>query len=521
MESIENKRGTSCFWIVTSIFAAAKLTLHFLTNTNYELLRDEMLFFNMGEHLNTGYATVPPATGFLAFIINEIFGFSVFGIRFFPALMGAASLWIIAIFVRELGGGLTALIIACTSYLLAPGFLLTGTLFTPNSLEGLIWPLIMLLVFRMAKYGRPTLWIPIGILSGIGFLNKYSIIFLAFGFLVALTTTGKWRLILSKYLITGIFTGMIIILPNLVWQYNHGWPVLIHMTELKSSQLDLTGFAGFPLSLFAFTQGSTFIWLTGLLVLLLVRREREYLYMGVASAAVLLLLFLLKGKGYYALVVLPFLLAFGSYSIEKYLNRSMKTMTWLLLSITVLMSLLALPSGLPVLSYEQYHQYVRRTKHFVYHPLLVWDNGTKHDFSQAWADMTGWKDLAGLVAEAYNRLPDEEKMNCTIFGEKNYGYAGAVWFYGREYNLPEAVTFHESYTFWAPDSIPDGPVIYIYHDANDMNDLFADVSEVGMVDDEYFREKGLKVFLCKSPVRDVGEIYRNLARAEKKRFSRK
>jgi hypothetical protein len=56
---------------------AAKLLIHFLTNTRYELLRDEMLFFNMGEHLSTGYATVPPVTGFLAFLINKIFGFSV------------------------------------------------------------------------------------------------------------------------------------------------------------------------------------------------------------------------------------------------------------------------------------------------------------------------------------------------------------------------------------------------------------------------------------------------------------
>jgi len=112
----------SRYWRVTILFVVAKLLIHFLTNTRYELLRDEMLFFNMGEHLSAGYATVPPVTGFLAFIMNKIFGFSVFGIRFFPALMGVVSVYIIATIVRELGGGITALCIAASSYLFATGF---------------------------------------------------------------------------------------------------------------------------------------------------------------------------------------------------------------------------------------------------------------------------------------------------------------------------------------------------------------------------------------------------------------
>lgn len=77
MKEISRNFTVSRYWIVAILFMAAKLLIHFLTNTRYELLRDEMLFFNMGEHLSTGYATVPPVTGFLAFLINKIFGFSV------------------------------------------------------------------------------------------------------------------------------------------------------------------------------------------------------------------------------------------------------------------------------------------------------------------------------------------------------------------------------------------------------------------------------------------------------------
>jgi hypothetical protein len=521
MRTCKRTFAISNYWLITILFVSLKLTLHFLTNMRYELLRDEMLFFNMGEHLSAGYATVPPVTGILAFLINKIFGFSVFGIRLLPALMGAACIYIISVIVRGLGGGITAMVIAVSGYMLAPGFLLVGTLFTPNSFEELLWLLITWSVFRMVKTGNTRYWLLTGVLTGLSFLNKYSVVFLAVGIFIGLIFSNKRKLIFSKYFLLAVLAGLIIITPNIVWQYQHGWPVKIHMSELKSSQLDLMSYSGFLVSFYSFCQGTVLIWMTGLIALLFKSKENEYRYLGVASLAVLIMLFMLKGKGYYALAIIPFLLAFGGYVIEKYLTGSFLTVRYILVSISVLYSIAVLPSGLPLLSFENYSRYVGRTRHFICHPLHLWDNGTQHNFSQAYADMTGWKELAGYVAEAYNSLESAERKNCTIFCEKSYGYAGAVYFYGREYNLPAPVTFHESYVFWAPDSIPAGPVIYIYRDINDLDKLFGDIKEVGSVNNIYFRENGLKVFLCKSPVSNICEIYRQEAKEEKGRFSRK
>jgi hypothetical protein len=510
----------SRYWIVTILFVAAKLLFHFLTNTRYELLRDEMLYFNMGEHLSAGYATVPPLTGFLALFMNKIFGFSVFGIRFFPAIMGAVSVYIIASIVKELGGGIIALCIAASSYLLAPCFLLVGTLFTPNAAEELLWLLATRNIFRMVRSGNPRLWISTGIIIGIGFLNKYSILFLVAGFLVAFLFTGNRKLLASKYFLLSLLIVLVIVSPNIVWQYTHGWPVIMHMTELKSSQLDLMGYVAFPVSLFGFCQGSAIIWLAGLAVLLFFRSEKQYRYLGVASVTILLLFLLGKGKGYYALGAIPFLLAYGGYVFEKYLTGRLRIAGYSLFSVSLLMSAAAMPSGLPVMSYENYSRYIEKTSGFIVHPLLEWDNGTQHRFSQAWADMTGWKELTGYVAKAYYSLSKEEKKNCTIFGERNYGYAGAVNFYGKENDLPQAITFHESYTFWAPDTIPEGPIIYIYRDINDLEKYFGNISVVGSVDNKFFREKGLKVFLCREPLSDIGDVYKELARKEKSRYLR-
>lgn len=504
--------------LILIIFITIKLSLHFFTNTNYELLRDEMLFFNMGEHLSAGYATVPPVTGFLAFMMQKIFGYSVFGIRFFPAVMGVVTMYVIYEVVKELGGKQTALIFALSAYLLAPGFLLTGTLFTPNSFEEMIWALATWSIFRMVKNDDPRTWIVTGVLAAVGMLNKYSMAFFIIGFLAAIYFSVYRKLIFSRYFLISAALFLIIITPNILWQYRHGWPVALHMSELKSSQLDLLGYKGSIVSLFAFSQGSVFIWLAGLLFLLFCRKEEKYRFAGYASLIVLVLLFILKGKGYYALVVMPFLFSFGGYALEKYATGSLKVARNLLFALSLLISLAALPSGLPLLSFDNYAKYVQKTRHFIIHPLLEWDNGTVHDFSQAWADMSGWKELTRLVSDTYNSLPESERKTCTIYCERSYGYAGAVYFYGRDYGLPPAVTFHDSYTFWAPDSIPGGPLIYIYRDLNGFDELFSDIRVMGSVDNEYFRENGLKVFLCRSPKKDIVRIYKEKAAEEKKKY---
>ena len=101
---------TDSYWIVAILFICIKLCLHLFTNTNYELHRDELLYFNMGDHLSFGYASVPPFIGFLAFAVKAVTGYSVFGIRLIPALLGGASVYIIAKIIRELGGGIPALL---------------------------------------------------------------------------------------------------------------------------------------------------------------------------------------------------------------------------------------------------------------------------------------------------------------------------------------------------------------------------------------------------------------------------
>ncbi len=515
-----SKLKISKYWVVASLFIIAKLCLHLFTNTNYELHRDEMLYFNMADHLSLGYATVPPVMGFLAFVVKTIFGYSVFGIRFIPALLGASSLFIVARIVKVSGGGILALVIASTAFLLSTGFLLFDTLFTPNVIEQFLWLLTTYIIFRMTSQSNPRLWIMIGILLGLSFMNKYSVLFYIIGFFIALMFSSYRKLLNSKYFYFSLILGIAIILPNILWQYIHGWPVIFHISELKRTQMVNLKYINYFTDIYSLNLASTFIWLFGLFSLLFMKREKNNQYLGMASFIIILIFFIIKGKGYYILGLVPFLFAYGGLAMERYFAGRGVVVNYVVLVISVAFSLVALPYGLPLLSFEKLNSYTAKTEHWINYPFSRWEDGKTHNISQIYADMTGWHELAGYTGKVYEQLTAADQKKCTVYVERDYGAAGAIHFYGKEYNLPDAITFLESYVMWAPDTIPAGPFIYINSEIGDIKKLFNSVTEIGHISDPWSREKGLLIFLCNDAV-NVREVYRKKAVEEKKIYRKK
>ena len=373
----------------------------------------------------------------------------------------------------------------------------------------------------MITKNNPKHWILIGILLGLAFLNKYSILFYIFGFFIALLFSSYRKIFNSGYFYFSIILGLIIISPNLFWQYNHGWPVVYHMGELQKTQMVNLTYADFFSDIFSMGPGSSMIWIAGLAALLFFKQETKFRFIGTASFIVIILFLVLKGKGYYILGLIPFLFAAGGYIMEKYLTGRMRLINYLVLFISITVSFLLLPFGLPVLSFDKLNEYRQSTDHLPVYPFYRWEDGKIHNISQIYADMTGWHELACYAGKAYNQISPEERKRCTIFIENDYGNAGAIHFYGKEYNLPDAVTFLESYVMWAPDTIPDGPLIYINSRIGDINKLFKKVTKVGNILDPYSREKGLMIYLCSDPAVNVKEVYHQRALNEKKLYQRK
>src|SRR5436309_11786152 len=108
--------------------------------------------------------------------------------------------------------------------------------------------------------------------------------------------------------------------------------------------------------------------------------------------------------------------------------------------------------------------------------------------------------MAALVAQAYQRLPPEERAHCRVFGQ-NYGEAGAIDVIGRHLGLPKAMSGHNSYWLWGPGDFDGSVLIIIGGDRPDNAEFFEDITIVGQTHSPYAMpyERGLDVSIARRP----------------------
>jgi len=88
-------------------------------------------------------------------------------------------------------------------------------------------------------------WLLLGVAGGLGLLTKFSIFFFGFGVLVGLALTAQRRALgtAGPYLAVG--TALTVGSPSLVGQIVLGFPVIDHMRDLQSEQLERLSAADF------------------------------------------------------------------------------------------------------------------------------------------------------------------------------------------------------------------------------------------------------------------------------------
>ena len=494
------------FWILTISLVVTKLLVHFFTSTNYELHRDEMLYFSMGNHLSWGYASTPPLIAFLAYLVRTFFGYQEFFVKLFPALSGGAIVILIALFVKELGGKGFAIFAGSSAYIISIAMLRSSSLFMPVIFELFFWMLFLYFVLKLINTKDPRFWIGIGLSFGFAFLNKYSILILGAATFFAILISDHRKLLLSKYLFYSILAGGMVMLPNLLWQFNHKLPVLTHMSELYRTQLIHVSKLTFLLEQIMMNFTSLLIWVFGLFVLLFFKSERKFRIFAYLFLLVIFMFLITKGKSYYTLGVYPMLFAFGGYYLEKYLNGRLSFLKYFIVCYSIVSSLLFIPLGLPVLPQKQMEKYCAFFAKNITPAPMRNEQNNYYPIPQDYMDMTGWDELAGLASIAYNKLDSLQKKNCIVYAN-NYGQAGAIDFYGKRYHLPSPVSVSDSYIFWVPDSLLAENFIITDSHLGDIPFLFNNYTEIGEIKNRLFREDGLKVYLCQNPKPSLNEFF--------------
>jgi hypothetical protein len=478
--------------------AGFNVLIHLLVINNLEYHRDELLYFSLGQHPAFGFATVPPMIAWIAWLMQNTIGYSLFAVRLLPALLSGVLVILTAAIAKELGGSSYSRILAGIGVVISGFVLRTFSLYMPVHIDVLFWTIIIYIVIRYINTSSDKLLIWFGLIAGLSFLNKYLIGILFFCLLIVIVFTSYRKIFQNKYFWLGIVCGIIVFLPNLIWQIVNGLPVINHMSELERTQLSHVDRFSFLSDQLIMPSWASVLTVAGLMYLLINKGAIKYRFLGFVTILVIAVLFILKGKGYYTIGVFPFLIAAGAVSYDQWLKkRWMKIVFPLTL---VLLTLPILPLGLPVFKSQGLVSYFKNLgDKYGIEIGRRFEDGSIHSLPQDYADMLGWEELTAIANKAYQMIDD--KKASFIYCE-NYGQAGALTIIGKKYGLPEAVSFNESFRYWIPlEFSPEiTSVLYINDElGEDVESLFGKITLVGRISNPDAREYGTAVYLCQYP----------------------
>jgi hypothetical protein len=481
--------------LIVVAIALGKLGLHCVFNNRYGYFRDEFDYLSCGDHLAWGYVDQPPLLPFLARVSRIVLGDSLRSIRFLPALATSAVVVLAAMIAREFGGRPFALILSAVAVLIAPIYLSGGSLLTTNCIEPLLWMgcvyFAILAIKRDARY-----WLLFGVVAGLGLEEKYSIAVLGFAIVAGLLLTKQRSHLLNKWFWLGGAEAFLIFLPNLVWNIHNHWPFLELMHNIRVTGKDvqlspLEFFLQQGLLVHPFTAP---IWIAGVFTLLLSPRLKNYRALAWCYLVAFTVFVALKGKNYYLAPIYPMLLAAGAVMVESGIERTRQA--WLKPAIIVLLiagGAWFAPVVVPILSVDHFISYMNKL------PFKVPRTEHSHEralLPQHYADQFGWEEMTAMTAQAWSRVPPEERRDCGIFAQ-DYGQAGAIDFFGPRYGLPPALSGHQTYFLWGPRDYSGNCMIVLDDRQEVLDKLFEHVEYVGSSDNPYALERNIPVFLCR------------------------
>ena len=455
-------------WAALAIVAAAIVGLHALCLTRYGWFRDELYYLSCAHRLAWGYVDQPPLSIAVLAITRKLAGDSLVAFRLVAVTVSALVSVSAGLLARELGGGRFAQALAALALGLAPLSLAIGHYYSMNVFDFLFWVLAMLAALRAIRRGGRGAWIPLGLLLGLGLLNKWSVAWLGAGLAVALVVSPRRGLLRTPgpWLAAGI--ALALASPHLAWQIRHGWPTLEFMHNARTEKMAAIEPVGFLLNqLVVLGPGSAPIWVAGLVAALARERWRPLAVTWLVTAALVL------GGGsaraeYLALAAAP-LFAAGAVWWEA------RPRAWRVgcAGLALVLAIPVAPLALPILPVQALIAYQARLGG----KPATEERKRVGALAQHDADMFGWPELADSVARVAATLPGSERARAIVL-VNNYGEAGALERFGAG-RLPTIACQHNNWYLWGPPKWDGGTAILVGRDSSGAAAYFTQVRVAG------------------------------------------
>jgi 4-amino-4-deoxy-L-arabinose transferase-like glycosyltransferase len=411
---------TAKFARLPVLTALAALTIALtVCMSRYGYHRDELYFRMLPPAW--GYVDQPPLAPFLARTFSHFVADDVWAVRVPATVFAVASVLVIALITREVGGGPLAQGLAAWGYAFGSMTLSMGHVFLTASADLFVWPAIILAVMRALLRGQPWWWLIAGTIAGLSLYNKFLIVMLLAALAIGLLALGPRRAVWSPWVLGGVVLAVVAGLPNIIYQMANGWPQLIMGTALSAHNGGTVRTIMWPFLLLMLGPPLVPFWIAGLAALLRRRDWRPIRFLIVAFPILLVFVYVAGGQFYYPYGMLAALYAIGCVPVAEFAHRA----TWrrvVVMAAIVSNSVVCAVISLPVL------------------PVGVLGQTPIPGINSATPDQVGWLIYVDQVREVVRQQGEEDGL---VILASNYGEAGAISRFG-DGQLPAVYSGHNA-----------------------------------------------------------------------------
>jgi Dolichyl-phosphate-mannose-protein mannosyltransferase len=442
--------------------------------------------------------------------VRHVAGESLMALRLAAAAALAAGVLLTGSIARRLGAGTFGESLAMAGMAIAPELLAVGSFYSMNVFDLLLWTAAVRVVIDALDRPRPATWALLGLVLGLGLMNKISVLWLGAGVAAALVLTPARRQLLTPWPYVAAAVAAILFLPHVLWQIAHGWPTLEFMRNAASGKMQqntpLSFMADQVINLHPITLP---LWGAGLIGLLLAPRLRRFRGLAIVWLTVAAILILNRtSRSGYLLPAYPALFAAGAVLLEQRLaSRAARAAV---VAVLVAAGAATVPLAVPILSTDAYVRYSR---------ALGQAPGTEEKkelgrLPQFFADRQGWDAIVDDVARAWDRLAPDERADAVVL-TGNYGEAGAIELLGRARGLA-ATSGHNNYWLWGTGGRGTRTLIVLSRRPERLRAWWGDVEAAGETScgDCMPYENHVPIWICRRPLMPLAARWPDLRHYE-------
>ena len=220
--------------LLPSFLVLLLLKICALNFTSFNLFGDEAQYWLWSKNIDFGYFSKPPFLPWVIRIYTEISGSSFVSLKLLPSVVYLLVAWGVYNLLFNSGLNKKDSLAGCLIFLFIPAVSFSSFIISTDLFLLLFWTLSLNELIKINSEQSLKNFILLGIFLGLGFLSKYAAIYFVICLFVLILFDKRFRKIFLDNLLGFGLTFLcvfIIILPNILWNFNNDWITFQHTSD--------------------------------------------------------------------------------------------------------------------------------------------------------------------------------------------------------------------------------------------------------------------------------------------------